>query len=523
LVISLISIGKYLELSSKKKTSHALKQLIGLQTKTALLVVGSQVQDIPIEKVAVGDTLLVKPGQRIPTDGIVVTGESSVDESMVTGEPLPADKAVGDRVVGGTLNQQGVLTIKATQVGSQTVLAQIISLVEAAQGSKAPIQKLVDRVSAIFVPAVIVVAVGTLLVWLLLGNVTMGLISFVGILVIACPCAMGLATPTAIIVGVGQAAKHGILVKDATSLEKLHLVNYVVLDKTGTLTQGSPAVTTPPSSEHHLQILASLEANSEHSIAKAIVEFAKSKAVSLLPVTNFLSLTGQGITAKISGTTYHAGNLTLANQLNITVPKLSLPQHQTPVFLMTDNQVLDVVGISDPVKPDSKSVVSALHKLKIKVALLTGDHLAPAQAVAQELGIDQVFAQVLPADKAGHIQKLQAQGYKVAMLGDGINDAPALATADVGVAMATGTDIAIESAGITFLGGKISALPYAIKLSKSTFSIINQNLFWAFFYNTISIPLAAFGLLNPIVAGAAMALSSVSVVLNSLRIKLIRP
>jgi P-type Cu+ transporter len=542
-VIGFITLGKFLEARSKLKTGEAIEKLLGLQAKNALILRDGKEIELPIDQVMVGDIMLVKPGTKIPLDGIILEGKSSIDESMITGEPIPVDKGPEDTAIGSTINKQGSLQIKVTKVGSDTMLSQIIKMVEGAQGSKAPIERMADQVSAIFVPVVLVLAVVTLILWLLIGSqfmpfsqaFTLGLLSFVGVLVIACPCAMGLATPTAIIVGVGKAAQNGILIKNAESLEKFNGINFVVMDKTGTITKGAPEVTdiqtvTSHSEREILQLLASLESHSEHPLALAMVEKAKAEKLSLHKVKDFQAIEGKGLKGMIGETEYFAGNLKLVRDLKLQVDEGIITtfasQGKTPVVFMTKNEVVGYIGIADTLKDDAQEAVVELNKQGIKVAMLTGDNRKTAEYIAQQVGIDRVIAEVLPADKASEIKKLQKEGYKVAMVGDGINDAPALATADVGIAMGTGTDVAIESAGITLLGGHISKLPKAVKLARVTMSIIKQNLFWAFFYNVIGIPVAAgvlypfWGiLLNPAIAGAAMGFSSVSVVVNSLRLK----
>lgn len=539
-VISFITLGRYLETNSKMKTGEAIEKLLGLQAKTALVIRGGKEIELPIDQVVVGDLIRVKPGTKIPVDGVIEVGMSSVDESMLTGEPLPVDKTVGDKVVGGTLNKQGVLTLKTTVLGEATVLSQIIKMVENAQASRAPVEKLTDQISAIFVPAVMVFATLTLIFWSVLGNPTFGLLSFVGILVIACPCALGLATPTAIIVGVGKAAGSGILVKNAESLEKLRKVTHLVMDKTGTLTLGQPTLsrvvvspTANISETSALQLLYSLEHNSEHPLAQAIIAAAKKRKLTLLPVDRFASVTGLGVNGTIQKTLYYAGSVKLIESLGHQPDKSLLADFaargETPIILTTTKNIVLYAGLSDTLKTEAKAVISSLHKLGIKTVILTGDNQATASHIASQLGVDQVIAGVMPDGKASAIKDLQHNGATVAMVGDGVNDAPALATADVGIAMGTGTDVAIESAGITLLGGNLARLPRAIKLAKRTFSVIKQNLFWAFAYNVIGIPIAAgvlyplYGImLSPALAGAAMAFSSVSVVANSLRLKAIK-
>lgn len=542
-VITFIALGKYLEARSKIKTGDAIEKLLNLQAKTALVIRDGKEVEIGVNEVTHGDLILVKPGAKIPVDGVITEGGSFVDESMVTGEPMPAQKKIGDSVVSGTINTNGSFTFRATKVGSETLLAQIIKMVEDAQGSKAPIQALADKISAIFVPIVLVIAFLTLGVWLIIGSqylgfsqaLSFGLVSFVGILVIACPCALGLATPTAIIVGVGKGAKEGILIKDAATLEKLHKVDTVIVDKTGTITIGKPTLvnienTSNLSNEEFVSIIASLEKKSEHPIAHAIVNYALEKKLHSEDVSNFESVQGKGLKGVVKGTEYFVGNAKLVADLGISFDTSKIDQFtlqgKTPVILATKEKVLGFVMVSDEIKPESKQAVANLHKLGIKVVMVTGDDEKAAKYIAKLVGIDEVIAHVLPQDKLAKIKELQIRGKIVAMAGDGVNDAPALAQADVGIAMGTGTDVAIESAGITLLGGDISKLVKAIKLSKITMTGIKQNLFWAFIYNIIGIPLAAgalypiFGwLLNPVFAGFAMAMSSVSVVSNSLRIK----
>jgi Cu2+-exporting ATPase/Cu+-exporting ATPase len=542
-VITFIALGKYLEARSKIRTGDAIEKLLNLQAKTALVVRNGNEIELPVTDVLHGDLVVVKPGTKIPVDGFITEGSSFVDESMVTGEPMPVQKKIRDSVVSGTINTSGAFTFKATKVGSETLLAQIIKMVEDAQGSKAPIQALADKISGIFVPIVLAIAFLTLGTWLTVGSeylgfsqaLSYGLVSFVGILVIACPCALGLATPTAIIVGVGKGAKEGILIKDAATLEKLHKVNTVVVDKTGTITKGRPTLVdirnlTDLRDDELISILATLENRSEHPIAHAIVSYAKERNISLLDIANFEGIQGKGLKGKVNGIEYFVGNAKLISDLKIPFDHLQIDeftsQGKTPVILASKDKVMGFVMVADEVKPESIDAIKNLHSLGIKVVMLTGDDEKTAKYIASTVGIDDVVAHVLPEDKLRKIKELQQEGYIVAMAGDGVNDAPALAQADVGIAMGTGTDVAIESAGITLLGGDISKLVKAIKLSKITMRGIKQNLFWAFIYNIVGIPLAAgalypvFGwLLNPVFAGFAMAMSSVSVVSNSLRIK----
>jgi len=542
-VIAFIALGKYLEARSKLKTGDAIEKLLNLQAKTALVVRNGKEQEVPINQVIHGDLLIVKPGGKIPVDGVITEGASFIDEAMITGEPMPVGKKAGDNVVAGTLNTNSTFTFKATKVGSETLLAHIIKMVEEAQGSKAPIQALADKISGIFVPIVLVIAFVSLGLWLLVGTsylgfsqaLSYGLTAFVGILVIACPCALGLATPTAIIVGVGKGAKEGILIKDAATLEKLHKVDTVVVDKTGTLTKGKPELVSIKNhsklkDEEVIAILSSLEEKSEHPIAHAVTKYAHEKGIQKKAVKEFEIIKGKGLKGKINKTEYFVGNQKLVSDLNLKFDTKGIEKQtqegKTPLILMTKKEVLLVAMVADAIKKEAVEAVKNLHKMGIKVVMLTGDDRNTALAIAKEVGIDDVVAEVLPADKLKKIKSLQAQGHTVAMAGDGVNDAPALAQAEVGIAMGTGTDVAIETAGITLLNGDISKLVKAFRLSKFTMRGIRQNLFWAFIYNLAGIPLAAgvlypfFGwTISPIFAGFAMAFSSVSVVSNSLRLK----
>lgn len=543
IVVTFIALGKYLEAASKLKTGDAIEKLLNLQAKTARVMRDGTEVEVSIEKVTHGEIVVVRPAEKIPVDGVLVDGSSFIDESMVTGEPMPIKKQSGDTVVAGTMNTTGTFTFKATKVGAETMLSQIIKMVEDAQGSKAPIQALADKISSVFVPIVLVIAFIALDAWLLIGTeylgfseaLSYGLVSFVGILVIACPCALGLATPTAIIVGVGKGAREGILIKDAATLEKLHKATTVVVDKTGTLTRGKPELVSIENvssmrDDDILGILAGLEQRSEHPIAHAIISSATERLVAPRIVADFEAIRGKGVRGVIGGVTYYAGNAKLVTDLGIACDVAAIErgtrEGKTPVLLATKEKLLGVFMVADAIKPEAIKAVGDLHALGIKVVMLTGDDANTARFIAAQVGIDDVVAEVLPADKLAKISALQAAGETVVMAGDGVNDAPALAQADIGIAMATGTDVAIESAGITLLHGDISRIVKAIRLSRLTMRGIKQNLFWAFIYNAVGIPLASgilfpfFGwLLSPVFAGFAMAMSSVSVVANSLRLK----
>lgn len=541
-VTGFITLGKYLEARSKLRTGEAIEKLLNLQAKTALVKRNGKEIEIPITEVVVGDIIIVKPGAKIPVDGIITEGETSIDESMISGESLPKDKHKGDFVIGATINRQGSFTFKANKVGSETMLAQIVKLVENAQGSRAKIQNLADKISSIFIPIVLVLAIISFTVWISVGSFFLGfndalsfaLLSFVGILVIACPCALGLATPTAIIVGVGKGAEKGILIKNAESLEKLHQINTLVFDKTGTVTNGKPMVTDiivldkTLTENKLLQIAFSLEKNSQHPLANAVSEKAKELKISPLKVTSFKENEGIGVEGVIDKESIHIRK-PKESDMNISNIGVLQSEGKTVIVIENNGKSIGILAISDTIKNEAKETIEKLHKLKIKTVILTGDNKKTAEYIAKKLGIDDVRAEVLPKDKSDVIKELQKTGEKIAMVGDGINDAPALTQADIGIAMATGTDIAIESSDITLLSGDISKIPLAFKLSKSTIRTIKQNLFWAFIYNIVGIPLAAgvlyptFGIfLNPVFAGMAMALSSVSVVGNSLLLKKVR-
>lgn len=539
IILTLITLGKYFEALSKGKTSQAIKHLMDLAPKTARLLRDGVEVEVPIEEVKVGDQLIVRPGEKIAVDGRVVEGQSSVDESMLTGESLSVSKAEGDQVVGASLNKNGSFIFEATKVGKDTTLSQIISLVEEAQGSKAPIARLADQVSAIFVPVVMTLALVSGVAWFFLGQQSwiFALSISISVLVIACPCALGLATPTAIMVGTGKGAEHGILIKSGSALEQTQNLDTIVLDKTGTITQGQPAVTDLVAfgtlSEHQiLRLAAAGEARSEHPLAQAILQSAQDKDLDVPVVEDFQAISGRGLQGKVEDKLLLIGNELLMEEGQVELGQAReraahlASQGKTPIFLAYDGVLEGIIAVADPVKEHSREAIAELQKLGLEVVMLTGDHDLTAQAIAKEVGVSQVISQVLPSQKAQEIQKLQATGKKVAMVGDGINDAPALAQAEIGLAIGTGTDVAIESADLVLMRGDLRAVPTAFKLSHATMRTIKENLFWAFAYNVIGIPVAMgvlhiFGgpLLNPMLAGAAMSLSSVSVVLNALRLK----
>ncbi|SES92085.1 Cu+-exporting ATPase [Enterococcus malodoratus] len=523
MIITLILLGKYLEQKAKTKTSDAIKQLMSLQAKTATVILAGEEKQVPIEDVQVGDLLRVRPGEQIPVDGKIFSGQTTIDESMLTGESLPVDKNVEDQVFGGTVNTTGSIQFNATQVGSMTVLSRIIRMVEDAQGEKAPIQQIADKISKIFVPTVLGIALITLIATgLLTGDWQQAIVHSVSVLVIACPCALGLATPTAIMVGTGLGAKSGILIKGGGALEKIAHLTTVVLDKTGTITEGKPVVADFEAFDPQaLAYLTSLEQHSEHPLAKAIYQYGKDQT-DILPVENFESLTGQGVTGMIEGKQYFVGSKRGLKERKISFAEervLALEaEGKTVMFLTNQVNVLALISVTDQVKQSSKAAIEALHQLGLKVKMLTGDNPQTARYIGAQVGLQasDIVAEVLPEDKAQVVKELQANGESVGMVGDGINDAPALALADIGIAMGSGTDIAMETADITLMNSDLLSVEKSIRLSKLTLRKIKQNLFWAFLYNVIGIPFAAFGFLNPIIAGGAMAFSSVSVLLNSL-------
>jgi Cu+-exporting ATPase len=559
MIIALILLGRFLEARAKGQTSEAIKKLIGMQPKTALVVRDGKEIEVPVDDVQVGDLILVRPGERVPVDGTIRQGYSSIDESMITGESIPVEKRVGDEVIGATINKTGSFQFQATKVGKDTTLAQIIRLVEEAQGSKAPIQRLVDVIASYFVPIVIGIAIITFIIWYFIGPapaLTLALLNFVAVLIIACPCALGLATPTAIMVGTGKGAEHGVLIRSAEALERSHKINTVLLDKTGTLTQGEPKVTdiiasSSSSQNEVLQLAASAEHGSEHPLGEAIVRAAAEKKLGISTVSDFIAIPGHGIEASAGDKKVLLGNLRLIKDRGLSLNGLEVEAERlwekgkTVMFLGVDSRVIGIIALADTLKPNAREALAAIHKMGIEAVMLTGDNQRTAKAIAQEVGIDRVLAEVLPEHKAREVKRLQDEGKVVAMVGDGINDAPALAQADVGIAIGTGTDVAMETGDITLISGDLGGIVTAISLSKRTIRTIKQNLFWAFAYNTALIPVAAgilylafgnagvpsglhfvlgnYGFLNPILAAAAMAASSITVVLNSLRLRGFKP
>jgi Cu+-exporting ATPase len=543
-IIVLILLGRLLEARAKGQTSEAIRKLMGLRAKTAMVVRDGREVDIPVEEVVIEDMVVVRPGEKIPVDGIIKEGHSSVDESMVTGESMPVEKNAGDEVIGATINKTGTFRFEATKVGKDTVLSQIIEMVEEAQGSKPPIARLADTIAGFFVPAVIGIAIITFIVWYLFGPapaLTYAMLNFVAVLIIACPCALGLATPTSIMVGTGKGAENGVLIRGGEALETAHKLSAVVMDKTGTLTRGEPSVTDVVESDGFtedeiLRFAASAEKGSEHPLGEAIVNRAKEENIPLMNPENFHAIAGHGIEATIDGRSLIMGNLKLMRDREIPLNGLEeraeelSGQGKTPMFVAIDRNPAGIIAVADTLKENSKEAVEALRGMGVEVAMITGDNRKTAKAIARQIGIDRVLAEVLPEVKADEVKRLQAEGKRVAMVGDGINDAPALAQADVGIAIGTGTDVAMESADITLISGDLRGVVTAIALSRATIRNIKQNLFWAFAYNSILIPVAAgvlfpfFGiLLNPIFAAAAMGLSSVTVVSNALRLKRFKP
>ncbi|WML24917.1 heavy metal translocating P-type ATPase [Neobacillus sp. OS1-33] len=537
ILITLIILGKLFEAKAKGRSSEAIKKLMGLQAKTALIERNGIEQEVPLEEVIVGDIIHVKPGEKIPVDGRIVDGRSAIDESMLTGESVPVDKSIGDEVIGATINKNGFLKIEATKVGKDTALAQIIKVVEEAQGSKAPIQRLADQISGVFVPIVVGIAIVTFIVWYLWaapGDFAEALEKMIAVLVIACPCALGLATPTSIMAGSGRAAEFGILFKGGEHLEMTHRISTIILDKTGTVTNGAPVLTdvilesSSLNEEELLSLVGSAEKQSEHPLAQAIVEGIKEKGIDFKEVTTFESIPGFGIMATVDGNELLIGTRKLMNKYQVAIdPALDKMDRleregKTAMLVAVNQSFAGIVAVADTIKDTSKSAIKRLKEMGLEVIMITGDNQQTASSIAAEVGIDQVIAEVLPEGKADEVKKLQAQGKKVAMVGDGINDAPALAVADIGMAIGTGTDVAMEAADITLIRGDLNSIADAIYMSKKTINNIKQNLFWAFGYNTLGIPIAALGFLAPWLAGAAMAFSSVSVVLNALRLQKVK-
>lgn len=540
-ILTLITLGKYLESVTKGRTSEAIKKLMGLAPKNATIIRNGIEDIIPIDDVMVSDIIVVKPGEKIPVDGEIIEGYTSIDESMLTGESIPVEKSVGDKIIGASINKNGLIKYRATKVGSETVLSQIIKLVENAQGSKAPIAKMADIISGYFVPTVIILAILSSVTWAISGKgLIFSLTIFISVLVIACPCALGLATPTAIMVGTGKGAENGVLIKSGEALERAYKIDTIVFDKTGTITEGKPRVTdifTKDNKDYILKLAASIEKGSEHPLGEAIVREAEERSLGLEKISDFKAIPGMGIEGYVGESYMLLGNKKLILDKNISLEKhfedkandFSM-EGKTPMYVAVSNELIGIIAVADTVKQNSKRAIEVLHKMGIKVAMLTGDNKNTAMAIGREVGIDKVIAEVLPENKASEVKKLQDEGYKVAMVGDGINDAPALAMSDIGIAIGSGTDIAIESADIVLMRSDLMDVPTAINLSKKTITNIKENLFWAFGYNTLGIPIAmgvwyAFGgkLLNPMIAALAMSFSSVSVLLNALRLKRFKP